>query len=96
MNCAATAERRSTREKVRSSVNTLVIGQRDRIALPSSPRRWTRVVDERDVQVQRVGEALERILAVEGPQHFLQRDHVGAELGDHEAGARGVGSRSRR
>ena len=42
-NSVAMAERRSSRPKLRSRVKRLVIGQRERIAFPSSPYLWTRV-----------------------------------------------------
>src|SRR3972149_4767903 len=38
-----------------------------------------------------VGEPLQGVIAAARAQHLLERDHVGRELRDHEAGARRVG-----
>jgi len=77
------------------------VGEVEHEDRPDRPTREDRVAElaeavrarrrEGDVEPEVVGERLERVLAREGPQHLLERDHVGCELRDHEARARGVG-----
>ena len=92
-NCAATAVRRSMREKERSSSDDA----RDRPAREDRVAEFAEAVDargdERDVQPQLVRELHQRVFARERPHDLLERDHVGVQLGDHERARAASGPR---
>ena len=80
-----------TRENERSRLKTLVIGQRERIALPISPRRCTRVVTKARWSWSASASCSRGSSSSNGRSTSWSAIDVGAELADHEAGARGVG-----